>query len=566
MGKGLVKPPVNFRDQKMKDRKNIITAWVVAILAGLLFFIPFLGGVHLFDWDEINFAESAREMMATGDYLTVRINYQPFWEKPPLFIWMQVLSMKTFGINEFAARFPDAICGIFTLITLFYTGRRFFNEQFGFLWMLVYGGSILPFFYFKSGIIDPWFNLFIFLAIIHLCRYFMDEGNRSLKIILSAFFTGLAVLTKGPVSILILFLVFTIFLLYVRFRIKTSVKDVVVFCLVLAFTGGFWFILQILNGNYGIIRDFILYQIRLFSTHDAGHSGFLLYHFVVLLAGVFPASVLALPVIFRRAGENSVQQAFALWMKILFWTVLILFTIVQTKIIHYSSLCYYPLTFMAAVYVQKIFNGEVQWARWTKYLLMFIALLYSLAIMVLPLIGKYSRVIVARGWIKDPFAEANLSAEVHWSGLETFVGVAFLFLMIYLIWFMKNRKYAITGIFAVTIFFTYFNVVFITPKIEGYSQRAAIEFYSGLQDKKVYVATLGFKSYAQLFYTKMKPYSDKRGADTNWLIHGNIDRPAYFVFKIQHRKKYIQEYPQLDILYEKNGFVFTKRKENTNQE
>ena len=323
---------------------------------------------------------------------------------------MQVLSMKTFGINEFAARFPDAICGIFTLITLFYTGRRFFNEQFGFLWMLVYGGSILPFFYFKSGIIDPWFNLFIFLGIIHLCRYFMDEGNRSLKIILSAFFTGLAVLTKGPVAILILFLVFTIFLLYVRFRIKTSVKDVVVFCLVLAFTGGFWFILQILNGNYGIIRDFILYQIRLFSTHDAGHSGFLLYHFVVLLAGVFPASVLALPVIFRRAGESSVQQAFALWMKILFWTVLILFTIVQTKIIHYSSLCYYPLTFMAAVYVQKIFNGEVQWARWTKYLLLLIALLYSLAIMVLPLIGKYSRVITARGWIKDPFAEANLSA------------------------------------------------------------------------------------------------------------------------------------------------------------
>ena len=55
-----------------------------------------------------------------------------------------------------------------------------------------------------------------------------------------------------------------------------------------------------------------------------------------------------------------------------------------------------------------------------------------------------------------------------------------------------------TGIFAVTIFFTYFNVVFITPKIEGYSQRAAIEFYTTLQDKEVYVATLGFKSYAQL--------------------------------------------------------------------
>ena len=58
---------------------------LIAILAAL-FFIPFLGRVHLFDWDEINFAESAREMIQSSDYLTVRINFLPFWEKPPLFI------------------------------------------------------------------------------------------------------------------------------------------------------------------------------------------------------------------------------------------------------------------------------------------------------------------------------------------------------------------------------------------------------------------------------------------------------------------------------------------------
>ncbi len=66
--------------------------WSIALLAAILF-IPFLGHVHLFDWDEINFAESAREMMRTGDYFAVQINYQRFWEKPPLFFWMQVLGM-----------------------------------------------------------------------------------------------------------------------------------------------------------------------------------------------------------------------------------------------------------------------------------------------------------------------------------------------------------------------------------------------------------------------------------------------------------------------------------------
>jgi 4-amino-4-deoxy-L-arabinose transferase-like glycosyltransferase len=134
------------------------------VIAALLF-VPFLGKVHLFDWDEINFAESAREMIVTGDYLTVQINFQPFWEKPPLFIWMQVLSMKVFGINEFAARFPNAVCGIITLLVLFNIGKRIRDNLFGLLWVMAFAGSILPFFYFKSGIIDPWFNLFIFLGV-----------------------------------------------------------------------------------------------------------------------------------------------------------------------------------------------------------------------------------------------------------------------------------------------------------------------------------------------------------------------------------------------------------------
>ena len=74
----------------MNGKEISYIAWLVSPPCGLILFIPFLGRAHLFDWDEINFAESAREMIATGDYLTVRINYLPFWEKPPLFIWMQV--------------------------------------------------------------------------------------------------------------------------------------------------------------------------------------------------------------------------------------------------------------------------------------------------------------------------------------------------------------------------------------------------------------------------------------------------------------------------------------------
>ncbi len=96
------------------------TSWYyfAIISAGFLFYVPFLGGVHLFDWDEVNFAEISREMLVTRDFLKVQVNYLPFYEKPPLFFWIQVLSMKTFGVNEFAARFPNAVVGIITLLVI----------------------------------------------------------------------------------------------------------------------------------------------------------------------------------------------------------------------------------------------------------------------------------------------------------------------------------------------------------------------------------------------------------------------------------------------------------------
>src|SRR4051812_7527827 len=178
------------------------------LLIGILLFVPFIGHVHLFDWDEINFAESAREMLLTHNYRMVQINFQPFYEKPPLFIWLQALSMSYFGVNEFAARLPNAICGIITMLVVFNVGRYVFKSQMGVLWALLFGCSLLPQVYFRSGIIDPVFNLFIFLGIFFIYKLSLQNDfedsktrrrNRRWNLLLSALFIGLATLTKGPV-------------------------------------------------------------------------------------------------------------------------------------------------------------------------------------------------------------------------------------------------------------------------------------------------------------------------------------------------------------------------------
>ena len=125
----------------MKLLREHIAFGVIA-LSYIILFIPFLGDVYLFDWDEINFAEAAREMLVTGDWLNVRINYEPFWEKPPLFIWLQVISMKIFGINEFAARFPNALAGLVTISILYSTVYKRYSKQAAVFTILMYLGSL----------------------------------------------------------------------------------------------------------------------------------------------------------------------------------------------------------------------------------------------------------------------------------------------------------------------------------------------------------------------------------------------------------------------------------------
>ena len=531
------------------------------LLLGAVLFLPGLGSVHLFDWDEINFAESAREMIVTGDYLTVQINFEPFWEKPPLFIWMQVLSMKIFGINEFAARFPNAICGIITMLVLFNIGKRLKNERFGLLWVFVYIASLTPFFYFKSGIIDPWFNLFIFLGTYYFVCFTspQEERNKYLLVALSAFFLGLAVLTKGPVGFLIFLLTFVVYLFVKRFKISFTWAQVLLFFAVFGFVGGFWFLLQIVNGNFSVIQDFIIYQIRLFETKDAGHGGFLLYHFVVLLVGVFPASVFALftfkkNILQKESDENVVH--FFRWMMILFWVVLILFTIVRTKIIHYSSMCYFPLTFLAAWYVERIIDKKesVHWSA--KVFIGLLSFIFSLAIVVVPFIDSYKHWLYR---IVDEFTIENLQATSQWYGFEWIVGVVLFVGTIYFIAFAnKKTKNAIFVLFASSLIFIFSTMLFVVPQVEKYTQGAIIEFYESKRGEDCYMLSF-HKSYAPYFYSLRQP--ENNCSNKQYLYNGELDKPCYFVVRNVQRtiNKFEVEASGAELLYTKNGFSFYVR-------
>lgn len=541
--------------------KSIRTPLLLALIGALLFF-PFLGRVHLFDWDEINFAECAREMIAAKQYFLVTINYLPFWEKPPLFIWMQAISMKLFGVSDYAARLPDAVCGIATILVLYHVGKLWKDKRFGILWVLVYIGSMLPHMYFKSGIIDPWFNLFIFLGIYFFMRFQMHKkgalagGNKHL--ILSALCIGLAMLTKGPVAFLVFSITTVIYWWQERRWNLITIPQSIIYLIVVLAAGGLWFTIEVLTGHTDIIVQFIQYQVRLFNTQDAGHGGPVYYHFVVLLIGCFPASIFAIRGMILKSEGETMQQA-RRWMSILFWVVLILFSVVKTKIIHYSSLCYFPLTFFAAYAVYEIYADPKNWKKWMGWMIGIIGLIIVTALVLAPLVGMNKQVLLP--YIKDPFATANLDAVVNWSYADSVVGFVLLTALISGFIFIKQGKVS-TGamtFFIGTLLTTNLALFIIAPKIEQISQQSVIEFFESLKGKDVYVTTLDYKSYAQYFYSDEQPWKNSKCTENNWLIDGDIDKPAYFSCKITSAAEIEKEHPQLKELYRKNGFVFLER-------
>ncbi len=90
-----------------------------------------------------------------------------------------------------------------------------------------------------------------------------------------------------------------------------------------------WYGYETMKNGPWFITQFLKYQYRLFTTHDADQAGFFGYHYVVLLIGCFPASLLAIPSFFKTRYSSRYDKDFKIWMVILFWVVTILFTIVQ---------------------------------------------------------------------------------------------------------------------------------------------------------------------------------------------------------------------------------------------
>lgn len=145
----------------------ILDQWapLILVLLAIASILPRLDVGSLLDWDESIYAQVAREMIQSNDWINLQHGYKPYFEKPPLLMWSIAAGFKLFGVSEFWARFPSALSGILVVLTTYLIGRTIHGKRTGLLAGLILLSSFGFVYESRNGTTNMVLTLFVFLGI-----------------------------------------------------------------------------------------------------------------------------------------------------------------------------------------------------------------------------------------------------------------------------------------------------------------------------------------------------------------------------------------------------------------
>jgi len=291
------------------------------LLAALTFFAG-LGRGAITDSDEAFYAESAREMVASGDWITPHYNYEPRFQKPVLYYWLTGAAYLVFGPTEMAARLWAALAGFGLVLVTAACGRRWYDEATGLL-----AGAIVAtnFGYFSIGrmsLPDLPLTFCITLAIWAALVSTLEQERSPRKfVLLASLALGLGFLMKGPVGLIIPAIVILPVLMIERRSIALTPSDIVLgFVVMLAVALPWYFAMWARHGNEYLRGFFVGDNFQRFATDRFNDPRPWWFYFPVVAGGLLPWTPLALvwlgPVtqfIRRRRDVGTIDLRLLLW-------------------------------------------------------------------------------------------------------------------------------------------------------------------------------------------------------------------------------------------------------------
>ncbi|MDR6502458.1 4-amino-4-deoxy-L-arabinose transferase-like glycosyltransferase [Burkholderia ambifaria] len=318
---------------------NRITLVLLLVALAIVWFAP-LGLRHLIPSDEGRYAEMAREMFVTGDWITPRYNGYKYFEKPPLQTWLNALTFAWFGIGEWQARLYTAVVSFAGVLLVGFTGARLFNPLSGFLAAAVLASS-------------PYWNLMghfnaldmglAFWMAMSLCSLLLAQrpGLRPAAVRgwMWACWAAMAfaVLSKGLVGLILPGAVLVLYTLIARdwalWKRLYLVSGLVIFFAIVTP----WFVLVQQRNPEFFNFFFIVQQFRRYLTPEQNRPGPLYYFVPVLLVGFLPWLSVAWQSIRHALRMPRQPNGFSPMLVLLIWSafIFLFFSASHSKLISY---------------------------------------------------------------------------------------------------------------------------------------------------------------------------------------------------------------------------------------
>ena len=317
----------------------------VLMVVLLALWIARLGAAPLLDVDEGAFAEATRELTIGHDWGSTTLNGVDRFDKPILIYWFQAISLKMFGVNEFAVRLPSALCAFLWCLAIGHFAWRRFGPQVAIAAAGILATSLGPMLIGRAATADSLLNLLLTISTLDLWRHL--ENGRDWPRRRAFAWIGLGLLAKGPVALLIPAAAAGLWLLSNRdrSRLQRLVSDPVAWALLVGIAAP-WYIYAIARHGMAFVDGFLLHHnLQRFTGSLEGHAGSLFYYLEVLPAAMMPWTPLLVPMAMRlrTRWREPVSRFMLLWLAF----VVVFFSLSGTKLPHYVLYGFTPLMLLA---------------------------------------------------------------------------------------------------------------------------------------------------------------------------------------------------------------------------
>lgn len=330
---------------KTLTKENYYPFYIIA-LGILVLFFQLDGSVG--NWDEAVYSEVAKESLLNNNWLDFYYKGEHWFEKPPLIIWLTIISYKLFGISEFAIWFFPAVFGIIGGLGTYYIAKKLFNAKVGLMAALVLFS--IPHYVLMAR--NNMTDIFLVSSLSLSFLFFMESNKHNKFLLFSAFFFGIAFMAKSVVS----FTIFPVAIYYLRInKSQRLLKNKYLLWSVLVFLTVVvpWHLLMLLKYQQHFLDDYI--KLHLFDRYTKNilnleYSSDILFYLKVILkrtASWWFIFIILLPFIVKNIKDKIKNKELTL---LLIWiaVVLLFFTLSTTKLHYYVLPLYIPFSILIA--------------------------------------------------------------------------------------------------------------------------------------------------------------------------------------------------------------------------